>query len=94
MYTKRRVVAQAANCWLLAAHRTDMGSTPDIPYEICGGKATLGHDIFPSTPVSLVHIVPSNSLNTFLRLQTKERPIGFLELMTTKYSHIISCFKE
>jgi len=94
MYTKRRVVAQAANCWLLAAHRTDTSSKPDIPYEICGGKATLGHDIFPSTSVSLVHIVPPNALNDFHHLQTKERPIEFLGLLTRKYSHTISCFKE
>jgi hypothetical protein len=82
------------SCWLLAVHRTDTGSTPDIPYEICGEKAKFGHDIFPSTSDSLVHIVPPNSLNNFLRLQTKERPVGFLGLLSRKYSHIISCFKE
>jgi len=84
----------AAGCWLLADHRTDIGSTPDIPYEICGEKAALGHDIFSGISVSLVHIVPPDALNGFLHLQTKERPVGFLGLLTRKYSHIISCFKE
>jgi hypothetical protein len=63
-------------------------------YEICGEKATLGHDIFPSISVSLVHIVPPNALNTFLHLQTKERPVGFLGLLNRKKYRFPNSFKD